>query len=240
MNPVARPRPALASVPEQIAREIDAAIIRGDYAPGESLREIPLAEFFGVSRSSVREAMRLLERDGVIVIEPRRGARVSKLTAAEMVEVYQIRAVLFGLAARLFAERRPDADVAAMRSRFAELQSLASKPDETAAPVHRELSAQMAETLAAGCGNVRLGRLVRQMALQIARYTALGLSSARRRRESVRNWARLIDAIAAKDVEASESAARRLIGDTQAFALAQLAAPGAPEGAPARPGTRRR
>ena len=62
------------TVAVQLARDIAKRIIAGHYAPGANLREVPLAEEFGVSRTSLREALRILERDGVVRIEPRRGA----------------------------------------------------------------------------------------------------------------------------------------------------------------------
>lgn len=214
--------PIFASLPEQIARTIADAIIRGEYKPGERLREQHLAELFQVSRSSIREAMRLLERDGVVVIAARRGAAVSKLTTDEMVEIYQLRAVVYGLAARLFAGRRAEAELAELRRRFDEMSSVERSDVGNKAAVYARISAEMAEIIVERCGNLRVIRLFQQMSLQIARYTALGLATPKRRKESLANWKRLIAAVAEKSGTEAETVARRMVDDTLAAAVGEL------------------
>ena len=90
-------------------------VLDGAYRPGESLREIPLAEDLGVSRSTIREALRILERDGVVRIEPHRGASVTQLSPEELIEIYQVRTVLLGLAMGLCAQRCTDREVQALK-----------------------------------------------------------------------------------------------------------------------------
>jgi DNA-binding GntR family transcriptional regulator len=75
-----------------------AAIVDGRLRPGERLKEIPLAEQLGVSRGPIRDALRLLERDGLIDVIPNRGAVVPELHALDVLEVYALRASLGSLA----------------------------------------------------------------------------------------------------------------------------------------------
>ena len=91
------------SSPELIAESLRQAIIEGQLGPGESLRQENLAQHFAVSRIPVREALRQLESEGWIVLERNRGARVSALSAAEVREIYEIRASLEATALRLAA-----------------------------------------------------------------------------------------------------------------------------------------
>lgn len=83
---------------EEAIRE---AIIRGDVQPGEWLRSDEWARRLGVSPTPVREALRKLEAEGLVRIFPHRGAQVTRFDLSDFVEVYQIRAVLEGLAARM-------------------------------------------------------------------------------------------------------------------------------------------
>ena len=97
------------TLPAQIATRIGQAIVDGQFKPGAKLREVDLARSFGVSRASVREALRLVESEGLVTILPQRGAQVTVLSAQEVQDVFEIRAHLMGLAcARLAASASPE------------------------------------------------------------------------------------------------------------------------------------
>ena len=81
------------------------AILKGDLKPGERLMELQLAEQLGVSRTPIREAIRMLEQEGLAVTMPRRGAEVAKMTMKDMEDVLEIREALDELAARLACHR---------------------------------------------------------------------------------------------------------------------------------------
>ncbi|MGN0466590.1 MAG: GntR family transcriptional regulator [Lachnospiraceae bacterium] len=81
------------------------AIITGEFAPGERLMEIALADRLGVSRTPVREAIRKLELEGLVVMIPRKGAEVAKITEKSLKEVLEVRSALEELAASLACER---------------------------------------------------------------------------------------------------------------------------------------
>src|ERR1700691_4652254 len=82
------------SLARSAADWIAAHIISGDIKPGEKLTETSLAERMGISRSPVREALQSLSRDGLITVEPRRGARVSRLDAGDAADLYACRLLL--------------------------------------------------------------------------------------------------------------------------------------------------
>jgi DNA-binding GntR family transcriptional regulator len=87
------------------AKNIQEAILRGDFAPGDPLREADLSEKLGVSRGTVREAVRLLHQQGALVeIIPHRGAFVVKLSLGRAREIYTLRALLESYAVRLGVE----------------------------------------------------------------------------------------------------------------------------------------
>ncbi|BCJ86395.1 transcription regulator [Effusibacillus dendaii] len=74
------------------------AIMRGEFAPGERLVQEELAEAMGVSRMPIREALRQLEKEGLIMFEPHKGAVVTSVTTEDIEEIYQLRAILEWLA----------------------------------------------------------------------------------------------------------------------------------------------
>ncbi len=80
-------------------------ILRGDLEPGERLMEIRLADRLGVSRTPIREAIRMLQLEGLVVNVPRKGAHVAKITAKDLKDVLEVRAGLENLAVRLASTR---------------------------------------------------------------------------------------------------------------------------------------
>jgi DNA-binding GntR family transcriptional regulator len=82
------------STPTQITEVLEGEILNGALKPGERLRETQLAEMFGVSRNTLREALRVLEREGLIRHIPHRGAEVTKLTEDDVADLYAARLVL--------------------------------------------------------------------------------------------------------------------------------------------------
>lgn len=87
------------------------AILEGKLKPGQRLMEVQLAEQLGVSRTPVREAIRKLELEGLVVMLPRKGAYVANMSLKDIMDVLEVRASLEGLAAYLAAERISDEDI---------------------------------------------------------------------------------------------------------------------------------
>ena len=92
----------------QVAEVLRAAITTGRFAPGQRLVEKDLCELTGVSRASVREALRQLESEGLIQTLPNRGPLVSRLSTQDAASIYQVRGALEALAAQLFANHATD------------------------------------------------------------------------------------------------------------------------------------
>ena len=94
---------------EKTVERLREALLNQFFAPGDRLIERELCELTGVSRTSVREALRLLESEGLIETIPNRGPIVASLSAEDAQYIYEVREALEGLAGRLFAERASDA-----------------------------------------------------------------------------------------------------------------------------------
>jgi DNA-binding GntR family transcriptional regulator len=94
----------------RIAESLKQLIYEGEFAPGERLNEAALALRMGTSRGPIREAVRVLAGWGLVTPVPNRGVFVRKLSVREMLEVYDLRALVFGFAAERAAERVTEAD----------------------------------------------------------------------------------------------------------------------------------
>ena len=107
------------------------AIRRGDFLPGDRLRETDVADRLSLSRTPVREALRRLEADGIVEHRPRVGAVIRQLSHTELVELYEMRTVLERTAAEMAAKHAAVAEIDALRDINASLAS--SAPTEAAA-----------------------------------------------------------------------------------------------------------
>lgn len=114
---------------DQVREELRDRIGDGRLAPGQHLIETALAEEFGVSRIPVREALRGLEREGLVTTVPRRGVVVSELTRADIVHLFEVRSALEVLAFRLAAEHATDDDMEHLRAVLADTQDAIDRND---------------------------------------------------------------------------------------------------------------
>jgi DNA-binding GntR family transcriptional regulator len=217
--------PLTRSLPEQIAAHLAARILEGSLEPGERVREERLAAEFAVSRGPVRESLRLLEKDGLVTIVPRRGAMVTDLSADEVREIFEIRAVLNGLRDRSVAESEVRGQVLpAIEAEVAELARCARDPQLGEKYVETVL--QINRLLNRATPNRRLSNYLASLEQQTARYSRLGLSTPERRRQSVQRWQKLVRAIRAGDGEAAERIARERVLESRDAAIRLLTARG--------------
>ena len=94
-----------------VCKTLRRAILAGKMPPGTRLLEVHLADEMGVSRTPIREAIRVLEQEGLVIMRPRRGAEVAKITVPQMRDVLELRTVLDVLAVELACERATDEDI---------------------------------------------------------------------------------------------------------------------------------
>jgi DNA-binding GntR family transcriptional regulator len=123
---------------ERALEAVRAAILSGQYRPGDHLGEVELAGSLGVSRGTVREALRHLQQEGLVTAGHRGMLRVSTLSPAEVRELFQVRAALEGLAVReIIASPRREAAVGALRTA---LGKLTDDSDDFAARIEADLA----------------------------------------------------------------------------------------------------
>jgi DNA-binding GntR family transcriptional regulator len=213
--------PLTQSLPEQIATRLSERIVSGTYAPGQRIMEQAVAEEFEVSRGPVREALRLLEKEGLVMILPRRGAQVTNPTIEEVNEIFDIRAMLNGLRDRLIAEGRQREQLLPLLeqdiARLAQTAAVPGPGDE-----YIDIVLRLNRLLTQAAGNHRLQAILGSLAVQTVRYTRLGLSTPQRRKQSAQNWQSLLQAIRNGDGDAAERIARQRVIDSRNAAVEHL------------------
>lgn len=209
------------TVPEQIAARLGERILDGRLQPGERIAEQQLAEEFQVSRGPVREAIRILEREGLVTLLARRGAIVTELTAQELTELLDIRAGLFEVAVRRLMDLLNPDLVSLMRTGTQRLQALAQDPN--ANELYAETTYRLLIMVARLTGNRRLQRMLTSISLQTLRYSKLGLASVERRQRSVQLWQQAAQALEAGDVEAVVRLTRQRLDESAQEAVRLLA-----------------
>jgi DNA-binding GntR family transcriptional regulator len=208
--------PAIPKIPRMAAplrrNVVDAlrtAIIDGRLAPGARLTERSLIEMTGVSRTVIREALRQLESEGVVETIPNRGPVVRKLTLAEAKDLYLIRSVLEGLAARMFVMNAGKEDIAALRRALDATYEAYRKGDPDT--ILREKNA-FYDILFRGAGSETLSAMLGGLHARIWRWRALGLGhprrSGERSEESVTGLRNLMTAIENGKADEAERIAR--------------------------------
>jgi DNA-binding GntR family transcriptional regulator len=218
LDPLRPDSPLTQSLAEQIAARLSERIVSGAYAPGQRILEQAVAAEFEVSRGPVREALRLLEKEGLVIILARRGAQVTNPTIEEVNEIFDIRAMLNGLRDRMIAESPARASlIAPIERELDTLQRSAELPGP--GDDYVEAVTRLNRLLTRAAGNRRLQAILGSLAVQTVRYTRLGLSTPQRRRQSVQHWQHLLQAIREGDGDAAERIARRRVLDSRDAAV---------------------
>lgn len=218
-------QPLILPLPEQIARELSQRIIAGTYMPGQRLLEQSVAQEFTVSRGPVREALRLLEKDGLVAILPRRGAQVTKLTITEVREIFDIRSALNGLRDRQIAEdrERTHQTLLILEAEVEKLTRLAQEPSCAEQYVNTVFA--LNHFLNEASRNRRLRSFANMLGLQTLRYSRLGLATVQRRQQSVQYWQRLVVAIREHDGEKAQRISEERVRASRDAAIRALEKP---------------
>ena len=152
-------------------RRLRQAIVTGELAPGERVPVERLAADWSVSPTPLREALRSLASDGLLVLSPQRGARVAELSPVEMRDIYEMRLLLEPHALQLSVARRDTAWRMRVETAWDALRDVWSPPIDPAQlePAHTEFH----QALMSACGSATLLQTTRQLTTQSLRYRIL-------------------------------------------------------------------
>lgn len=178
------------------------AILDGRLPPGRRLKEEELAQELGISRTPVREALLLLQAEGLVDASPNRGARVHSHSIEDLNDLYQLRALLEGYAARRAATGLPEERIDALRESCARFEELIEDGADMRVLVKENLVFH--QTVLEGAGSARLGMMVRQVVEMPLVYRSYAWYSREQQQISAHYHRQITRALAARDSERAE------------------------------------
>ena len=195
------------------------AILKGELEPGERLMEIQLAERLGVSRTPIREAIRKLELEGLVLMIPRRGAEVAKISEKNLRDVLEVRRSLEELAI----------DLACQRIQEEELETLREAQKEFAAAVAAGDAMEIAQTdekfheiIYSGTGNQKLMQILSNLREQMYRYRLEYIKDANKRQILLLEHEQILKALSLRHVQEARLAVREHIDNQEITVLKNL------------------
>ncbi len=211
--------PPSLSIAEQIASRLAGMIVLDRLKPGQRVLESEICAVLDVSRAPVREALRILERDRLLVITSRKGESVSTYSPKELADIFEIRSSLI-----------TTSYVAMMRDHPAEfadrLQSGVAKLEEAARSGSHDnytlASFRLTTGLRALCDNELLYDMVQSLALQMLRYSRLGFGTEQGMARSLSDWNAIVRAVSRGNGEKAAELVRRRMRGSRDAALAAL------------------
>ena len=207
---------AAATTADAVAAALRQALHHGRWGPGAALRQEELAAEFGVSRIPVREALNKLQAEGLVVVEPNRGAFVASLTADDVREVFDLRVLLEGDALRHALPRHTPRTLRQLNALQAELDA------EDDPNLWLATDAAFHEVLYAPSGRTKTLEMIALLRASVTRLYRAHLSPNTRRKGWRDEHHALLKAVAGGHVERAVAALTRHLRETEAVAVAAV------------------
>lgn len=195
------------------------AILTGDLKPGERLMEIHLANRLGVSRTPIREAIRKLELEGLVIMIPRRGAEVAQITEKSMNDVLEVRRSMDALCIELACERISDEEVVALKKACDEFEQAVETGD---IKVIAQADVALHDIIVRATGNMRLVQLINNLSEQMYRYRFEYIKDSSQHARLVEEHRMIYDSIVRKDKETASKVAKLHIDNQKKSIIDQL------------------
>lgn len=191
------------SIQSRVISELRGRIISGELSPGDSLSEIVLAEAFGVSRTPVREALKQLQTEGLVDIRPRVGTFVAAPSRREITELFQMKELFEGAAARLLAQRGRVPELDRLEANLATADSAVADGDQER---YAELVHEFHDLVMQGADNAKLADHYRTLMNQLSyhRLVHTSLSQPGRPTRSDSEHHDVLERILGKDGDGAE------------------------------------
>ncbi len=173
------------------------AILKGELKPGERLMEIQLAEKLGVSRTPIREAIRKLELEGLVLMIPRRGAEVAKISHKSLQDVLEVRGALEELATDLACQRITEEQLIALREAENHFKAVVEKGTEMEIA---EADEAYHDIIYNATGNKRLIQMINNLREQMYRYRLEYIKDEAQRGTLISEHEKILEAIRIRDI----------------------------------------
>lgn len=192
------------TVQQQAVEKLREAILAGIFKPGDRLIEADLCALLGVSRPSVREALRSLAAEKLIGVAPNRGFFVPVMSWDEIEEIYKVRALLEGEAAALFTPRATAEQLRTMRVALDDFKAAIKSGDRLA---QLKTTGRFYEPILSGCGNRIIQEILQSLMERITFLRSRSMSREGRAKFSLREMTNILEAIRSGDPEDARRAA---------------------------------
>ena len=198
------------------------AIIKQVLKPGERLMEIQLADEMGVSRTPVREAIRKLELEGLVVMVPRKGAYVAGVSMKDIHEVYEVRAALEMLAVSLAAERITDEELDALERQVLRESEAEANADEHSLDNIIYIDSSFHDIIYQAAHNQRLVQFVNILQEQLQRFRAASWSRPGRSKTALEEHKQIVEALAERNGELAAKLAKEHIDNAESAMISGM------------------
>ncbi len=195
------------------------AILTGELKPGERLMEIHLANRLGVSRTPIREAIRMLELEGLVTMIPRKGAEVSRISVQDISDVLEVRGSLDALAVRLACERITKEEIEMLEAAAANFEEAVKTGDLTAVA---GADVDFHDKITASTKNKRLIQLMNNLAERVYRYRMEYIKNTKNHENLIREHAQILSYIKKKDVVHAQEAILKHVNNQEKAIIHQL------------------
>ncbi|WP_411336601.1 GntR family transcriptional regulator [Ruminococcus gauvreauii] len=195
------------------------AILHGELLPGERLMEITLANRLGVSRTPVREAIRKLELEGLVIMVPRKGAQVAQITEKDLNDVLEVRLGLEELAMQFACERIGEPQLEQIREAALEFEQVMESDDITALA---QADVKFHELIYEATKNRRLIQIINNLREQMYRYRIEYLKDGNARRTLVKEHREIYEALKERDYKKANDCMRDHIENQQKAIIKSL------------------
>ncbi len=216
-----RAKVSTATTGEQVAKQLGQSILQGGYAPGQRVGEQAVAELFSLSRGPVRDALRILERQGLVEIKPRRGAYVVELALNDVADIFNVRCALLSLAVRYLARNPDKSALAEVDPRLDQLRKLAALKKPSLLDF-AQATGRVAIGLLHACASAKVIQTTYRDLPHDALWRMLWVTPQppdyvrpARRADTFHVYERLLAAIMSGDADGAEALMRKIMTDTR-------------------------
>lgn len=195
------------------------AILTGELKPGERLMEIHLANRLGVSRTPIREAIRKLELEGLVIMIPRRGAEVAQITEKNLKDVLEVRRALDALCVELACDRISADEEEQLREACDEFERATETKDAT---IIAKADVEFHDIIVQATGNQRLIQLINNLSEQMYRYRFEYIKDENRHDNLISEHRMIYEGIVNRDKEKAAQAAKLHIDNQERSIIRQI------------------
>jgi GntR family transcriptional regulator, trigonelline degradation regulator len=207
------------SLTHKVVAALRRAIVDGEFEPGQRLVERTLCDLTGVSRTAIREALRTLEAEGLVVNIANHGPTVATISREQAEQIYTVREVLEVKAVELFLRRMGAVDLAALKKTV-----IAMEAAHAAGNTARVNAAKrdFYDVLIGRCGNEIIQQVLAQLFAKMAILRQMTMGQSNRTAEAIGELREVFDALAQRDEEAAREACLRHVKAAASVALGAL------------------